>query len=126
MGIIPATRADASSRAVASTTAEMLAALPDGLMLPEGASPAERRVTDILALYRAVFLNSTEAIAIVDGAGRYLEQNVAHELLLGYTPEELNGKTPAIHLGDETFASIVADLQQYGLCHREVLSRTKD
>jgi PAS domain S-box-containing protein len=104
----------------------MLAALPEGLMLPEGATPAERRVADVLALYRAVFLNSTEPVAITDSAGRYLEQNVAHELLLGYTADELRGRTPAIHLGDETFASIALELQQNGESRREVLSRGKD
>jgi PAS domain S-box-containing protein len=104
----------------------MLAALPEGLMLPEGATPAERRVADVLALYRAVFLNSTEPVAIIDSAGRYLEQNVAHELLLGYTADELRGRTPAIHLGDETFASIALELQQNGESRREVLSRGKD
>ncbi|HEY8176086.1 MAG TPA: ATP-binding protein [Gemmatimonadaceae bacterium] len=117
---------DASVDAPASTTAEMLAALPEGLMLPEGATPAERRVADVLALYRAVFLNSTEPVAIIDSAGRYLEQNVAHELLLGYTADELRGRTPAIHLGDETFASIALELQQNGESRREVLSRGKD
>jgi PAS domain S-box-containing protein len=104
----------------------MLAALPEGLMLPEGATPAERRVADVLALYRAVFLNATEPVAIIDSAGRYLEQNVAHERLLGYTSDELRGRTPAIHLGDETFASIALELQQKGQSRREVSSRGKD
>lgn len=109
----------------AASTAEMLAALPGGLMLPEGASPDERRLTDVLALYRSVFLNSTEAIAIVDRAGRYLEQNPAHQALLGYTGDELRGMTPAIHLGDEAFARIVADLRESGVSRREVTSHTK-
>jgi PAS domain S-box-containing protein len=132
MGVIPASAARApaqrpdASVVIASTTAEMLAALPDGLMLAEGASPAERRISDILALYRAVFLNSTDPIAIVDSEGRYLELNTAHQTLLGYSPEDLRGQTPAVHLGDETFAAIVADLQRNGLSNREVLSRTKD
>jgi PAS domain S-box-containing protein len=104
----------------------MLAALPEGLMLPEGATPSERRAVDVLALYRAVFLNSTEPVAIIDCNGRYLEQNIAHEQLLGYSSEELRGQTPAIHLGDETFASIALELQQSGQSRREVVSRSKD
>jgi PAS domain S-box-containing protein len=123
---VSARRIDASVDAPASTTAEMLAALPEGLMLPEGATAEERRVVDVLALYRAVFLNSTEPVAIIDSAGRYLEQNVAHEALLGYSSDELRGRTPAIHLGDETFASIALELQQYGQSRREVVSRGKD
>lgn len=109
----------------AASTAEMLAALPGGLMMPEGASLEERRLSDVLALYRSVFLNSTEAIAIVDRAGRYLEQNPAHQALLGYTDEELRGMTPAIHLGDDAFARIVADLRETGVSRREVTSHTK-
>jgi len=126
MGVTPAVGADRPLDVQTPTTAEMLAALPEGLMLPDGASPSERKVTDVLALYRAVFLNSTEPIAIVDSTGRYLEQNTAHELLIGYTHEELQGRTPAIHLGEETFAGIAAELRRYGLSRRGVQSRTKD
>ena len=92
---VSSVRPDAPLEITAATTAEMLAALPGGLMLPEGASPEERRLTDVLALYRAIFLNSTEAIAIIDRAGRYLEQNPAHQALLGYTEHEL--RTHARH-----------------------------
>ena len=111
--------------ASASTTAEMLAALPEGLMLPAGASPQDRRLTDILALYRAVFLNSTDPVAIIDREGRYLEQNVAHELLLGYSADELRGQSPAIHLGEEMFRSLASELQQKGTARREIVSTTK-
>ena len=123
---VSARRGDASVDVPALTTAEMLAALPEGLMLPEGATPSQRRVADVLALYRAVFLNSTEPVAIIDSVGRYLEQNAAHELLLGYSAEELRGQTPAIHLGDDTFRAIALELQQQGQSRREVVSRGKD
>src|SRR5438552_197524 len=126
MGRTSALEHDASLDVTASTTAEMLAALPEGLMLPTGTTPEERRVTDILALYRAVFLNSTEPIAIVDHLGRYLEQNAAHQALIGYGAEELQGQTPAIHLGDEVFGSIAEELQRRGVSRREVLSRARD
>src|SRR5437762_5026048 len=123
---VSAKREDASVDLPAFTTAEMLAALPEGLMLPEGATPSQRRVADVLALYRAVFLNSTEPVAIIDSVGRYLEQNAAHELLLGYSADELRGQTPAIHLGDDMFRAIALELQQHGESRREVVSRTKD
>ena len=123
---VTARRADAAVDVPAFTTAEMLAALPEGLMLPEGATPSQRRVADVLALYRAVFLNSTEPVAIIDSVGRYLEQNAAHETLLGYSAEELRGQTPAIHLGDETFRTIALELQRFGQSRNEVLSRSKD
>ncbi|HEV8216772.1 MAG TPA: PAS domain S-box protein, partial [Gemmatimonadaceae bacterium] len=84
-------------------------------------SPAEQA----LALYRAVFVNATEAIAIVDTRGQYLEQNPAHLALLGYSDDELRGQTPAIHLGESEFASIVAELAQTGVCRRECVSHSK-
>src|ERR1051326_8691766 len=79
-----------------------------------------------LALYRAIFANSTEAIAIVDANGFYLEQNAAHAALLGYSDDELRGKTPAIHLGDDQFAAIVNHLLASGNSRRECTSCGKD
>ena len=116
---------DVPHQMMAASTAEMLAALPQALVQPEFVSE-ERRLGEVLALYRAVFLNSTEAIAIVDTMGRYLEQNGAHEMLLGYTNHELSGLTPAVHMGEEAFAQVVEDLTSVGASRREVLSRTKD
>ena len=84
-------------------------------------SPAEQA----LALYRAIFANATEAIAIVDTNGEYLEQNAAHQALVGYSDEELRGQTPVIHLGGPEFQSIVAELGRTGVCRRECSSRTK-
>ena len=79
-----------------------------------------------LALYRAIFVKSTEAIAIIDTDGCYLEQNAAHAELLGYSDDELRDQTPAIHLGDEQFAAIAADLAATGVSRRECRSRAKD
>ncbi|HET9453362.1 MAG TPA: ATP-binding protein [Gemmatimonadaceae bacterium] len=110
---------------VAGSTEEMLAALPPSLVLQDGAAEA-RRLGEVLALYRAVFLNSTEAIAIVDTAGRYVEQNLAHQMLLGYTAGELAGMSPAIHMGEDAFAQVAAELSRVGACRREITSRTKD
>lgn len=109
---------------MAGSTEELLAALPQAIR-PDSHAGA-RRVGEVLALYRSVFLNSTEAIAIIDTSGRYLEQNVAHEMLLGYTSNELAGLSPAVHMGDDVFASVVEELARTGACRREVVSRTKD
>jgi len=77
-------------------------------------------------LYREIFIHSREAIAIISPEGRYLEQNGAHYKLLGYSDDELQGQTPAIHLGDEVFAKIAAELIETGTYHGEVVSRTRD
>ena len=98
-----------------------------------GAAPVDFRRPAVLdaateraiALYRAIFVNSPEAIAIVGTDGRYLEQNAAHEQLIGYSDDELRGKTPAIHLGENEFQSIVRELQATGVSQRECSSRTK-
>jgi PAS domain S-box-containing protein len=77
-------------------------------------------------LYREIFVHSNEPIAIIDPAGRYLQQNNAHRELLGYSDEELVGQTPAIHLGDEAFQAIAAELSTKGEYRGETTSRAKD
>ena len=79
-----------------------------------------------LALYRAIFVKSTEAIAIIAPDGCYLEQNAAHAELLGYSDDELRDQTPAIHLGAEQFALIAEELAATGVSRRECRSRAKD
>src|SRR3954463_5196033 len=79
-----------------------------------------------LALYRAIVVKSTEAIAIIAPDGSYLEQNPAHAELLGYSDDELRGQTPAIHLGEKQFATIVDDLAATGMSRRDCRSRSKD
>ncbi|HJU89484.1 MAG TPA: ATP-binding protein [Gemmatimonadaceae bacterium] len=93
-------------------------------------SELDRRSTtgteQALALYRAIFVNSTEPIAIIDPDGHYLEQNSAHEALMGWTFDELRGKTPAIHLGEQQFAAVLAELATSGTYRGELRSRVKD
>jgi PAS domain S-box-containing protein len=85
-----------------------------------------KHAQDKLMLYREIFANSTEAIAIIDLHGQYLEQNAAHRQLLGFSDADLCGKTPAVHLGKEGFQSIVRELTTTGHYHGEVSSHTKD
>jgi PAS domain S-box-containing protein len=87
---------------------------------------SESDAEQALTLYRAIFVKSTEAIAIIEPDGFYLEQNEAHEQLVGYSSEELRGKTPAIHVGESEFASIAKELRETGFCRRECQSHTKD
>jgi PAS domain S-box-containing protein len=54
-----------------------------------------------LSLYREIIAHSSEAVAIIDPRGFYLEQNPAHRELIGYADDEMRDKTPAIHLGVE-------------------------
>lgn len=77
-------------------------------------------------LYREVFTNSNDAIAILDLDGRYREQNPAHRTLLGYHDAELSNATPAIHFGEEAFQKIAARLQANDTYRGELISRRKD
>ena len=77
-------------------------------------------------LYKEIFTHSNDAIAIISPEGNYLEQNAAHRNLMGYADVELYGKTPAIHMGEETFRLIARELKEKGEYRGEVTSRTKN
>jgi PAS domain S-box-containing protein len=89
------------------------------------AEPAARPVELHEALYREIFSHSKEAIAIVDPDGVYLQQNGAHFTLLGYADDDLEGKTPAVYLGETTFQNIFEQLVASGEYAGETIGRTK-
>jgi len=88
-------------------------------------APAARPVELHGDLYREIFAHSKEAIAIIDPDGVYLRQNGAHFTLLGYADDDLDGKTPAIYLGEETFRDIFKQLVRIGHYSGEHVCRTK-
>ena len=67
-----------------------------------------------LQLYQQIFLKSNDAIAILDPQGYYLETNQAHTALLGYSSSKLWGKTPATHMGEQAFSSVLQSLAASG------------
>lgn len=81
---------------------------------------------DRMRLYKKIVHNSNEAIAIIDASGYYLEQNPAHEKLVGYTDQELKGRTPEIHLGEDVFRTIATKLSESKISVGEWVSHTKD
>src|SRR5215207_2739636 len=87
--------------------------------------PAARPVELHADLYREIFAHSKEAIAIIDPDGIYLQQNGAHFTLLGYADDDLEGKTPAIYLGEDTFQKIFSELVRTGDYSGETICRTK-
>lgn len=52
-----------------------------------------RKAYDRMMLYRELFMNAADGIAIVDPEGRFMERNPAHRQVTGLTDEELAGKT---------------------------------
>ena len=89
------------------------------------AEPAAKPVELHADLYREIFAHSKEAIAIIDPEGFYLQQNGAHFTLLGYADDDLEGKTPAIYLGEETFQTHFQQLVATGDYSGETVCRTK-
>ena len=84
-----------------------------------------RQSEERLRLYKEIIEHSTEAIAIMDKNGLYLEQNAAHEKLIGYSDKEMVGKSPAIHLGDEAFNKVAEEIIRTGKYSGELVSHTK-
>ena len=89
------------------------------------AQPAVRPVELGADLYREIFAHSREAIAILDPNGVYLQQNGAHFTLLGYSDDDLEGQSPALDLGENTFAEVTGKLARTGEYSGEVVCRTK-
>ncbi|HET7287350.1 MAG TPA: PAS domain-containing sensor histidine kinase, partial [Pyrinomonadaceae bacterium] len=89
------------------------------------AEPSARPVELHADLYREIFSHSKEAISIIDPEGFYLQQNGAHFTLLGYADHDLEGRTPAICLGEKTFRAIFEQLVETGDYAGEHICRTK-
>src|SRR2546423_12216178 len=89
------------------------------------AEPAARPVDLHGDLYREIFSHSKEAIAIIDPEGNFLQQNGAHFVLLGYADDDLEGQSPVIYLGEETFQRIFHHLVEEGDYAGETVCRDK-
>lgn len=72
-----------------------------------------------------IFLNIHNAVAILDKNGYYLEQNKAHEELIGYSLEELLGKTPSIHVKNPPLEKIFEEIKTKGSYLGEIKIKTK-
>ncbi|PIG90680.1 ATP-binding protein [Gloeocapsopsis sp. IPPAS B-1203] len=95
--------------------------------LKECCCRADQRISVLAEIntFRQIVTHCNDAIAIIDLQGYYLQQNAMHQLLLGYSDEDLDGKTPAIHLGEQVFSTVCQELVKNDRYCCEVLSRTK-
>ena len=86
-----------------------------------------KRAEEWLELYRQIFANTNDAILILDINGRIIEQNPAHRALLGFSDDDLLGKTPAVYLagGRDEFGREMDNLLQGGNYRGETRCRTK-
>jgi PAS domain S-box-containing protein len=85
-----------------------------------------KKKEEALLLYRHIFIKSNDGIGILGPDARYLEQNQAHQQLLGFSHEELAGQTPALHMGEENFQNLAGELRRNGSVRQEIVSRRKD
>lgn len=90
----------------------------------------ERKATeDRLQLISSVFTHTSEAVAITDGKGTFLEVNDAFTRLTGYTRDDAIGRDlfmfRSSRQGPEVYQQLWTELQATGHCQGEVWSRRK-
>jgi two-component system, NtrC family, sensor kinase len=85
-----------------------------------------RRLQEQLSLYQAIITASDDAVAIFDCEGNFLENNPAHEKLLGYSLDELRDAAKPTWCSPQDTERIAASLQASGAFRGEVDARTKD
>ncbi len=80
-----------------------------------------------LRLYRKIFMNSNDTIAILDKDARILEVNPAAQTLFGYSPDEIVGKSTELFIGKEVFAETLQQLPDKGnySFRKEIVAQTK-
>lgn len=78
-----------------------------------------------LKLVYQIFLNIKDAVGILDANGYYIDQNKAHEELLGYSLEELRNKTPTVHMLEETFDKVLLSITEKGSYFGEIEIKDK-
>ena len=84
-----------------------------------------KQLEDNLLLYKEIVTNTQDAVVILDANRNYVEQNLAHREMMGYTDEELAGHTPALHTGQETFERVGKEIWEKGSFRGEIRSQTK-
>jgi PAS domain S-box-containing protein len=83
-----------------------------------------KRAEERLNLYWEIFLNSNDAIVIIDADGFFVEQNRAHQSLLKYTDAELETASYRLIVG-ERFAEIAKSLAKKRTFRGEITNLSK-
>lgn len=82
-----------------------------------------KQAQEKVVLYQDIIAHLGEAIAITNLQGHYLEQNLAHSSLLGYSDHELLELTRKFLLGEEVSASIQEELIKNGRYRGTITNR---
>lgn len=86
----------------------------------------QKHSEETLKLYQEIFLNSQDAIAILDSQGYYLEQNQAYRNLLEYTDTDLIGYEFILPGNINNFTDILQNLIQVKNYGQKAIYHTKN
>ena len=87
---------------------------------------AEAALRQNASMFRAIFYDSALGMTIVDAEGRVVESNPSAHLMLGYAPEELQGRSFSIYSHSDDDArdwTLFASLVRGDITHYEVEKR---
>ena len=79
-----------------------------------------------LSLYRRIFTNSNDCIAILNSEGEYVEQNFAHQKFFGLSDFDIVGETPSVIFGEERFKKIFDRLTEKETYIEEIIIADKN
>ena len=75
--------------------------------------PSDPPSVGLSGLYQEIVARSPDAIAILDGAGRYIEQNHAHALLFGFPDRELLGQRLVRDIDGQRLSGRIVETEAY-------------
>lgn len=76
-------------------------------------------------LYKHIFINSKDAIIILNPEGKYLQQNPSNRSLFQYSDEELEGEKIAVLFGQKSHSDISILDSEKGLTQEEIVLHSK-
>lgn len=87
----------------------------------------QRKFEEDILLYKMIFENNLDGIAILDLDQNYILSNKAHSSITGYSSEEIIAKKPSLFLGEKLFYEIykVYDYQKLFEGELKGISRSK-
>lgn len=83
-------------------------------------------MSDRLSVYREIFHRFPDALILLDGRGRCVDQNAASRRLLGYDDDELSGRPAAAFLGHGMNEDLRRALRERGSYRSEAGCRKRD
>ncbi|MCF8392035.1 MAG: response regulator [Bacteroidales bacterium] len=86
----------------------------------------EQRVfEESIVLYKMIFENNLDGIAILDLDNKYITSNDAHAKIIGYSTDEILANNPSLFLGDKLFSEIYKVFDYQKVFEGEILAKSK-